>query len=523
MNYIYIINKHGKPLMPTTRQSHIRKLIKDKKAVVINGNPFTVKLKYETTNITQNLYGGMDTGRENIGEGVSLENGKCVFLCETETKNKSIKVKMDERRAHRQERRRNERNKRQRKAIVNNNAMKNGDEAVLRNKKVCKSINISYPGMDETITSKVIRGKEAQFNNRKRKDEWLTPSGRQLIQMHVQCLEKTLFILPLTDFTVEYVKFDFQKLYNEDIDDWNHGPLYGYKSYKDYIDDEQNGRCLICGCNHIDEYHHIVPRSQGGSNNVKNIAGLCDHCHNSVNGVHKNKEMQDKLLELKSGLKQQYKISLLNSVMPQLAEALKNACDKNGIRFHITNGYKTFKTREMYHLDDTHAIDGYAISLSDRNVNNISLPNKVYYRRRFKKKSNNNIGKIGRREYYYNEELIAVNRHKAEGQTDNSLEEYIKQYTSLHGSITIQRHLSKLTVKPAERVYTFHKKKQVAPIHSGDIVKYEKQNKIKGNVKTAIFVAESVKMIDGKVCHDETKNKKLKFCKRIKSGCLQYM
>lgn len=101
MNYIYVLNKRGKPLMPTTRQSHIRKLIKAKKAVVINGNPFTVRLKYETADITQSLYGGMDTGRENIGEGVSLENGECVFLCETETKNKSIKKKMDERRTYR--------------------------------------------------------------------------------------------------------------------------------------------------------------------------------------------------------------------------------------------------------------------------------------------------------------------------------------------------------------------------------------------------------------------------------------
>ena len=29
MNYIYVVDKKGKPLMPTTRQSHVRRLIKN--------------------------------------------------------------------------------------------------------------------------------------------------------------------------------------------------------------------------------------------------------------------------------------------------------------------------------------------------------------------------------------------------------------------------------------------------------------------------------------------------------------
>lgn len=523
MVYIYVLNKKGKPLMPTKRQSHVRKLLKAKLAVVVNGNPFIIRLKYETPDITQVLYGGMDTGRENIGEGVSLKNGECVFLCQTETKNKSIKVKMDERRAHRNERRRHRRQKRQRKALSTNNIIKNGNDTILRNKKACKSMIVSYPGMNETIESKVIRGKEAKFNNRKRTEGWLTPSGRQLIQMHVQCLEKTLVILPLTDFTVEYVKFDFQKLENEDINDWQHGPLYGYQTYKEYIDDEQNGKCLLCGCNHIDNYHHIVQRIQGGSDNVKNIVGLCDKCHNGVNGVHKNTEIQEMLLELKSGLRKQYDISLLNSIMSQLVDALKDVCDKHGVRLHVTNGFKTYQTREKYTLSKDHDFDGYAISLVDRNVDKISIPKIKYRRRRFKKKSNNNINALGQREYYYDGKLVAINRHKAECQTKDSLEEYINEYSSLYGELAAQRCLTQLIVKPAKRTYTFHKEQKVAPIHSGDVVKYEKRNKIKGNIKTLIFVAEGINFTSGKVEHNATKNKKLKFCKRIQSGCLQYV
>ena len=65
MQMIYVVNKHNKPLMPTNRHSHIRKLIKQGKAVVINSNPFIVKLKYETADVTQPLCCGIDTAHKN--------------------------------------------------------------------------------------------------------------------------------------------------------------------------------------------------------------------------------------------------------------------------------------------------------------------------------------------------------------------------------------------------------------------------------------------------------------------------
>lgn len=47
---IYILNKKGKPLMPTTRCRHVRILLDNKKAVVVSSNPFTIRLKYDTPN-----------------------------------------------------------------------------------------------------------------------------------------------------------------------------------------------------------------------------------------------------------------------------------------------------------------------------------------------------------------------------------------------------------------------------------------------------------------------------------------
>ena len=88
-----------------------------------------------------------------------------------------------------------------------------------------------------------------------------------------------------------------------DIRSWEYqqGTLYGFKDYKDYINKQQKGVCLLCENkdNKIKHYHHIVPRHRNGSNNPKNIAGLCECCHTLV---HTNEEYEFILLEKKQGI-----------------------------------------------------------------------------------------------------------------------------------------------------------------------------------------------------------------------------
>ena len=70
MTVVYVQNKDGKPLMPTTRCSHVRHLLKAGKARVVEITPFTIRLEYETEDIVQPLYLGIDPGRTNIGLAV---------------------------------------------------------------------------------------------------------------------------------------------------------------------------------------------------------------------------------------------------------------------------------------------------------------------------------------------------------------------------------------------------------------------------------------------------------------------
>lgn len=69
----------------------------------------------------------------------------------------------------------------------------------------------------------------------------------------------------------------------------------------------------------------------------------------------------------------------------------------------------------------------------------------------------------------------------------------------------------------------YHKDGLIAPMHTGDIVRYEKHNKIKGNTKIDTFVATSIEMNgEGHIKYgDKCGSKKIKFCRPIGSGCLQ--
>ena len=89
MIVVYVLNKEGKPLMPTTRYCHVRILLKQKKARVVGMNPFTIQLLYEVGNYTQNIILGIDPGRTNIGVTAVKEDGASLFFAELATRNKN--------------------------------------------------------------------------------------------------------------------------------------------------------------------------------------------------------------------------------------------------------------------------------------------------------------------------------------------------------------------------------------------------------------------------------------------------
>ena len=50
---VYVLNREGKPLMPTIRYGRVRRLLNAGLAVVVDYRPFTIQINYDTPNGVQ--------------------------------------------------------------------------------------------------------------------------------------------------------------------------------------------------------------------------------------------------------------------------------------------------------------------------------------------------------------------------------------------------------------------------------------------------------------------------------------
>lgn len=46
-----------------------------------------------------------------------------------------------------------------------------------------------------------------------------------------------------------------------------------------------NRCCQVCGKKHSGQVHHVIPRSQGGTDELSNLMTLCGQCHMLVSPV----------------------------------------------------------------------------------------------------------------------------------------------------------------------------------------------------------------------------------------------
>ena len=243
---VYVLNKDGQPLMPTSRHGKVKHLLKSGKAKVVKRCPFTIKLLYESTNHTQNLTLGVDTGSGTIGTAVSKDNGNIIYMSKVVVRNDIID-KMTQRSKYR-------RNRRNRKT----------------------------------------RYRKARYLNRKNsiKKDRFSSTMISKFHSHIKEIEFVKSILPITTLVLETGQFDTHlmknpSLTNEKIRHWGYrkGINYGFENTKAMVLNRDNYTCQYCKGKHKDsklEVHHIVYRSQGGSDEESNLITLCHTCHKDL-------------------------------------------------------------------------------------------------------------------------------------------------------------------------------------------------------------------------------------------------
>ena len=164
MQYVYVLNKHGEPLMPCS-PGKARLLLKQQKAHVIKRTPFTIKLLYGSTGYKQPITLGVDAGSKHVGLSASTEKRE-LYREEFTPRNDVVDLLST--------RKQNRRSRRNRKT------------------------RYRPPRFDNRVHSK-HKG-------------WLAPSVEVKIQEHITVIKRICRILPITLVRVETAEFDTQRL-----------------------------------------------------------------------------------------------------------------------------------------------------------------------------------------------------------------------------------------------------------------------------------------------------------------------
>ncbi|MGN0485546.1 MAG: RRXRR domain-containing protein [Lachnospiraceae bacterium] len=436
--FVYVLDRTGQPLMPTTRYGKVRRLLKAKKAVVVDTKPFTIRLKYEPeTHFTQETILGIDPGRTNIGISVIRRSGQELFSAVCETRNREIPKLMQERATHRRASRRGERLARKRLAKRYGTLTSFPEGRLL-------------PGYEKPVMVRDIINTESRFHNRKRNAGWLTPTATQLLRTHVNLVRKIKKIFPVTDAALELNRFAFLQMENPHIRRWEYqrGPLYGRGSVEEAVYEQQDGICLLCKKRMIEHYHHTVPKSKGGSETLKNRVGLCNICHEQV---HKDPEWADKLASKKAGLNKKYgALSVLNQVIPFLLDELDGIFPDS---VAVTEGRSTKAFREDHGIVKDHDRDAYCIACSSLREPIRCSFSTGYRILQFRRHDRARIKAQTERTYRLGKTIVARNRRKRMDQKEDSLHEWYLKMKSQLGIAQAKTLQQTLTVQKSIRRY----------------------------------------------------------------------
>ena len=137
---VYVLNKDGKPLMPTDRHGKVKWLLREGKARVVQRTPFTIQLLYESINYVQEVVLGVDAGSKVVGLSATTQV-KELFKSETVLRNDTVEL-LSTRRQYR-------RTKRNR-----------------------------------------VRYRKARFNNRRKNKGWLAPSIEHKVNSHLRLVKE---------------------------------------------------------------------------------------------------------------------------------------------------------------------------------------------------------------------------------------------------------------------------------------------------------------------------------------------
>lgn len=304
---VYVISKDGQPLMPTARHGKVRHLLNSGLAKTVKCCPFTIQLLYESAQYVQDITLGVDAGSRVVGLSATSEK-KEFYAGEVELRNDIVDL-LSTRRELRKSR---------------------------RNRKT--------------------RYRKPRFDNRKRENQWLSPSIRQKADTHLTVVQDIRKIVPVSHIVVETASFDIQKIKNPDIEGsgYQQGEQLGFWNVREYVLFRDGHVCQCCRGKTRDpilNVHHIESRKTGGDA-PGNLVTVCETCHKSY---HQGKILLPEHIRRRPTFRDAAFMGIMRwAFYNELKESYGNVS--------MTYGYLTKNTRIRHGLAKSHAVDARCIS-----------------------------------------------------------------------------------------------------------------------------------------------------------------
>lgn len=325
MNSVFVLSATKTPLMPT-RPARARKLLTAGRAAVYRMQPFTIILNHRDTGEVQPIEVKVDPGSKTTGIALvghfEQQGAVVLFGANLNHRGQAIKNALESRRSLRRGRR-----------------------------------------------GRKTRYRPARFLNRIRKAGWLPPSVESRVRNTESVIHRLAARCPLTEATVELVKFDMQKMQHPEISgtEYQQGELAGYE-VREYLLEKWHRTCAYCGKKDVPlQIEHIQPRAAGGSNRVSNLTLACPPCNQSKGS--------QPIAEFLKG-----KPDLLKRIQAQAKAPLKDAAAVNASRWTLVNrlkeqmpvttgsGGRTKFNRTQQHYAKDHWMDAACVGESGEQV-----------------------------------------------------------------------------------------------------------------------------------------------------------
>lgn len=307
--FIYVLDIHGKPLMPTQRAGKIRRMLREGKARIAGHAPFTIQLLYQTTSYTQPVTLGLDPGSKVAGLSCSTDKNELLRM-EIQLRSDIVELISSRREARRTRR--------------------------------CK---------------RSVRYRAPRFDNRRKREGWLAPSVRQRVGSHLALIRKACALLPVSRIIVETAQFDMQRINNPGIagEQYQHGQQEGWKNVREYVLWRDGHKCRCCAGKSKDtvlEVHHLESRKTGGDS-PSNLVTLCRSCHDAYHAGTTE-------LNLKRSAPSLRDATAVNIYRWRIYDELVKAYGKHKIR--LIYGYTTKDRRIGLRLPKTSETDAFCIA-----------------------------------------------------------------------------------------------------------------------------------------------------------------